>query len=73
MKNSLSTLSTIRSTGPTVRNRMRRDPLQSVDDIAGVAENETSENAILIARTEINMLDKLSLDGDIPGDVSESR
>jgi len=51
---------------------MRSDPLQSVDDIAGVAENETSENAISIARNEINMLDELSLDGDIPDDVSES-
>ena len=51
---------------------MRSDPLQSGDDIAEVAKNETSENAILVARTEINMLDKLSIDGDIPDEFSES-
>ena len=50
---------------------MRLDHLPSVDDIAEIAENETEENAILIARTEISCLDDLSLEGDIPEDVSD--
>ncbi len=45
--------------------------MPSVDDIAGIAENETEENAVLIAQTEIGCLDDLSLQGDIPDDVSE--
>jgi uncharacterized protein (UPF0147 family) len=46
--------------------------LPSVDDIAEIAENETEENAVLIAQTEISCLDELSLEGDIPDDVSET-
>jgi hypothetical protein len=45
--------------------------LPSVDDIAEIAENETEENAILIAQTEINCLDDLSIQGDIAEDVSD--
>jgi hypothetical protein len=41
-----------------------------VDDIAGIAENVSDENAILIAETEIGYLDDLSLEGDIPDDLS---
>jgi hypothetical protein len=41
-----------------------------VDDIAAIAENVSHENAIFIAQTEITCLDDLSLDGDIPGNVS---
>ena len=48
------------------------DPLPSVDDIADITENETEENAILIAQTEISCLDDLSIKGDIPEDVSET-
>jgi hypothetical protein len=44
--------------------------LPSVDNIAEIAENETEENAILIAQTEISCLDDLSIEGDIPEDVS---
>jgi hypothetical protein len=51
---------------------MRLDHLPSVDDIAEIAENETEENAVLIAQTEISCLDELSLEGDIPDDVSET-
>jgi hypothetical protein len=43
------------------RNPSRHDPLPSVDDIAEMAENETKENAILIAQTEISCLDDLSI------------
>jgi hypothetical protein len=50
---------------------MRLDHLPSVDDIAEIAENETEENAILIARAEISCLDDLSIEGDIPEDVSD--
>ena len=45
--------------------------MPSVDDIAEIAENETEENAILIARAEISCLDDLSIEGDIPEDVSD--
>jgi hypothetical protein len=45
--------------------------LGSVDDIAAVAENLTEENAIFIAETEIDCLDELSLEGDVPDDLSE--
>jgi hypothetical protein len=41
------------------RNSSRHDPLPSVDNIAEIAENETEENAILIAQTEISCLDDL--------------
>jgi hypothetical protein len=44
--------------------------LPSVDDIAEIVENETEENAILIAQTEISSFDDLSIKGDIPEDVS---
>jgi hypothetical protein len=47
-------------------------PLPSVDDIAAIAKNATMENAIFIAQTEISCLDDLSLDGDIPDDVSNT-
>ena len=50
---------------------MRLDHLPSVDNIAKIAENETEENAILIARAEISCLDDLSIEGDIPEDVSD--
>jgi hypothetical protein len=46
--------------------------LPSVDDIAEIAENETEENAILIAQTEISCLDDLSIEGDIPEDISDT-
>jgi hypothetical protein len=45
--------------------------LPSVDDIAAVAEILTEENTIFIAQTEIDCLDELSLEGDLPDDLSE--
>jgi hypothetical protein len=46
--------------------------LPSVDDIAEIAKKETEENAILIAQTEISCLDDLSIEGDIPEDISNT-
>jgi hypothetical protein len=46
--------------------------LPSVDDIAEMAENETEENPILVAQTEISCLDDLSIGGDVPDDVSDT-
>ena len=66
--NSHGTLSTDRS---KERNRYTYKPLPSVDDIAAVAEILTEENAIFIAQTEIDCLDELSLEGDLPDDLSE--
>ena len=54
------------------RNHITIDPLPSVDCIADIAENESEENAIYIAQTEIDCLDDLSLEGDIPEDVSDT-
>jgi hypothetical protein len=54
------------------RNPSRHGPLPSVDDIAEIAENETEENAILIAQTEISCLDDLAIKGDIPEDISDT-
>jgi hypothetical protein len=48
------------------------EPLPSVDDITAIAENVTMENAIFIAQTEIACLDNLSLDRDIPNNVSDT-
>jgi hypothetical protein len=53
-------------------NLKSKDPLPTVHDIAAIAENESEENAISIAQTEIACLDDLSLDGDIPDDVSDT-
>jgi hypothetical protein len=67
--NSPGTCSTAQSTGG---NPTRGEPLPSVDDICAIAENMSEENAIFIAQTEIDCLDDLSLEGDIPDDVSDS-
>jgi translation initiation factor RLI1 len=37
-----------------------------------ITENDSDENAILIAQTEIACLDDLSLEGDIPDNVLDS-
>ena len=50
---------------------MASQALPSVDDIAAIAELDTDENAIIIAQAEIDYLDDLSLEGDIPDDVSD--
>jgi hypothetical protein len=48
------------------------DPLPSVNDILDIAENELKENAIFIAQTEIDWLDDLSLEGDVPDNNSDT-
>jgi hypothetical protein len=50
---------------------IRHDPLPSVNDILDIAENETKDNAIFIVQTEIDWLDDLSLEGDVPNKVSD--
>ncbi len=42
-----------------------------MDAIAAVAKNLSEENAIYIAQTEMACLDDMSLDGDLPDDLSE--
>jgi hypothetical protein len=53
------------------RNSICHNPLPFVNDILDIAENESKENAIFIAQTEIDWLDDLSLKGDVPDDVSD--
>jgi hypothetical protein len=42
-----------------------------LNDILDIAENESKENAIFIAQTEIDWLGDLSLEGDVPDNVSD--
>jgi hypothetical protein len=53
------------------RNYIHHNPLPSVNDILDIAKNESKENAIFIAQTEIDWLDDLSLEGDVHGNVSD--
>jgi hypothetical protein len=46
-------------------------PLPSIGDIANVYATSTEEDAIIIAQSEITLLDDISLEGDIPDDVSD--
>jgi hypothetical protein len=55
----------------TAGNPTTTELLHSVDDIAAIAELESQEDAIIIAQDEIDYLDNLSLEGDIPDDVSD--
>jgi hypothetical protein len=45
--------------------------MASVEDIAAISELETEGDAIIIAQDEIGYLDDLSIEGDIPDDVSD--
>ena len=47
-------------------------PLPSISDIAEVYKYSTEKDAIIIAKSEIACLDNVSLDGDIPDDVSDT-
>jgi hypothetical protein len=58
-------------TASTAGNPTYTQALPSVDDIAAIAELETEEDAIFIAQDEIGYLDYLSLEGDIPDDLSD--
>jgi hypothetical protein len=64
-----STFSTTRS---TVGNPSTIRPLPSISDITDVHELSGSEDAIIIAKSEIACLDDISLEDDIPDDVSDS-
>jgi hypothetical protein len=44
----------------------------SVDDIKVIADFLDYEDAIMMARDEIACLDDMSLDGDLPDDVSDN-
>jgi hypothetical protein len=44
--------------------------MPSVGDIAIIVQDSSIEDSILIAKTEILCLDELSLDGDLPDDIS---
>ena len=55
-----------------VGNRGTVRPLPSISDIAEVYKYSTEEDAIIIAQSEIACLDDVSLDGDIPDDISEN-
>jgi hypothetical protein len=46
-------------------------PLPSVDNITAIAALETHEDAIMIAQDEIACLNDMSLEGDIPNNVSD--
>ncbi len=43
-----------------------------MDDIAAIAEMGTVEDAIMMARDEIGCLDEMSLEGDLPDNVSDN-
>ena len=58
-------------TASTVGNRTASQALPSVDNLAAIAELDTEENAISIAQAEINYLNDLSLEGDIPDGISD--
>jgi hypothetical protein len=53
-------------------NSIRLDPVPSVNEISDIAENESKDNAIYIAQAEIDWLDDVSLEGDVPDDVSDT-
>jgi hypothetical protein len=44
-----------------------------VDDIAAIAEIGTPEDAIMMAQDKIACLDDMSLEGDLPDNVSDNR
>jgi hypothetical protein len=46
--------------------------LSSISDIAEVCRNSSREDAIIIAKSDIALLDDVDLEEDIPDDVSDS-
>jgi hypothetical protein len=55
----------------TAGNPTSTRPLPSLEDIAAISELETMQDAITMARDEIACLDDMSLEGDLPDDVSD--
>jgi hypothetical protein len=58
-------------TGCTAGNPTSFKHLPSLDDILAIADSNPHEDAIMMARDKIACLDKMSLEGDIPDDVSD--
>jgi hypothetical protein len=56
----------------TGRNPTETQPVASVDDIKEIADFLDYEDAIMMARDEITCLDDMSLDGDLPDDISDN-
>jgi hypothetical protein len=56
--------------GSTERNPITIDPLTSIEDIANILQVLSHTDAILIAKTQILSLDDISLEGDIPDNIS---
>jgi hypothetical protein len=52
---------------------MTIQPLVLVEDIRAIAKLETTEDVITMAQDEIDCLNNLSLEGDVPDNVSDSR
>jgi hypothetical protein len=59
-------------TPSTAGNPTKKRPLALLEDIAAIAELESHEDAIMMARDEIGCLDDMSLEGDIADDVSDN-
>jgi hypothetical protein len=55
----------------TAGNPTSKKPLPLVDNIAAIAKLEAHEDAIISAQEEIDCLHDMSLEGDIPDDVSD--
>jgi hypothetical protein len=56
----------------TAGNPSTVEPLPSISDIAKVYQMAFEEDAIIIAQSEIACLDDLSLEGDVPDDISKT-
>ena len=52
-------------------NHLPTNLVPSIHDIDEIANLLTPENAIIMAREEIAYLDDMSLEGDVPDDVSD--
>jgi hypothetical protein len=57
-------------TASTAGNSASTQPQPLLDDITDIAKLETQGDAIIIAQDKIVYLDVLSLEGDIPNNVS---
>ena len=57
---------------PTVGNPGTVQPLPSISDIAEVYKYSNEEDAIIISQSEIACLHDVSLEGDIPNNISDT-
>ncbi len=56
----------------TAGNPSSIEPLPSISDIAKVYQMACEEDATIIAQSEIAYLDDLSLQGDVPDNISKT-